>query len=497
MVCSHVMNRESRPYDDVRLLPSATFLPFLAIWFVCCVDKRIYDDLDTNNGGASTDDGPTDGAPTDTGTCPSTLADRLIIHEVTVDEDIHYLRPGYNNIPQAARVILARKPDDGFVVAWQNADQNTIHVTPLTKTFARQGEDVVMAGVDLGGIVPRDDGFAVLTRQPDTGTPLAVEAEDSPAQAAVWVRYGYDDGVRSTIPLTGTDSEDMTLDYSNGLRGALRFDGSRYAAYFEIRGGLGDPRESAYGDKLVLVDDDGALQPGGWRFATGTLTGLCLIPVSEGFLALVFSDGQPEPGLNLIRSPGDTELLSREESWNGYSGGELGGAMVRPDGTTLIAWASRGFDETAGEAELDTHDVVLTSLDEDQRASGDIVRLTETPETDEINVHIAPYGTDAVLVIWNRIAPERCDVGTCFGDYLGASYQLFDAEGKPVTEEEAISAPPTEEQQMVQLDSTGVAFAFVTEAMDYSTSLDRLAPVPPSRTIRIAHLAYCDGERAP
>jgi hypothetical protein len=124
--------------------------------------------------------------------------------------------------------------------------------------------------------------------------------------------------------------------------------------------------------------------------------------------------------------------------------------------------------------------------------------LTDTDDVDEINVHIAPYGDDQLAVIWNAVDNLDCEraTGTCFGGYAGTYLQLFGLDGAPASQPVLIPAPPTSEQDFVIYDNGDLAFAFVTDSPDYSDRLDNISealPLP-MRTIKIAHLLYCEDE---
>ena len=468
-----------------------------------CFDTRVYDDRETD---WQSDDSLGDTEDTDTGTdtgsapislCPATLSERMTIHSIEMDDDIHYLSPGYNSIARAARLALARQPNGSLTAAWLNAARDTLHVTPLTQTFERRAEDITIQGTELGGLIARDDGFALLIRREDTGEDVAVGEDDRPVQAAVWIRHWFDDKETLAVPLTGSESPHPALDYSNGLRGSLVFDGDIYSAYFEVRGGRGGDHPGGYGDKMVRIDDAGTIRDGGWRFATGTLTGTtALLVTADRLAAFVFADAAPNPGLNIIESQTDTRLVAEEESWSGYSGGELGG-VVSLSNTTFVAWASRGFDDEAEEAEYDTHDVVMIIQPEMSKPSPARIRLTRTPDIDEINVHLAPYGDEQLLLIWNETHDIHYEEGTAFGTYAGTYFQRFDLQGEPVAPKERIDAPPTIEQQLVRLDNGDLAFAFVTDTIDYTDTLARPSETPLMRTLNIAHLSYCTEDDAP
>jgi hypothetical protein len=467
-----------------------------------CVTTRYFEDGRTDEQATetATADQREDGGATETEQlCSASLADRISVTEVAIDEAIHYLRPGYNIIAVPARVILARRPNGDAVVAWLNAEMDEVHVTPLDADLNRDGDDVRVDGHDLGGIVAHDDGFTLLTRRPDTGDPVAVDDADAPAYAAVLVRYA-DGAEQFAVPLTGTDGVDGASDYSNFLRGQLQERSGAYGAYFEVRSGVGTTREGLYGDKLVVLDEAGDSLSGGWRYVTGTVTDLSLFSTPDGFTALALADSRPDAGLILTRDPETSTLLAPEETWNGYVGGELGGVAITASNGYGIAWASRGYDIESGEALGDAHDIAFLRLAEDLAPLGTVHRLTDTETVDEVNVHVAPYGEDTLLVVWNRVTHLDCrTVGTCFGEFDGTYAQLISWDGSAASDQEAFPWPPTSEQSMVRFDNGDLAYAFVTESPDYSERLDRLYEdgPPAKQIIKIARLRFCEEGRGP
>ncbi|MER6129215.1 hypothetical protein ABT173_42995 [Streptomyces sp. NPDC001795] len=86
---------------------------------------------------------------------------------ISLPTALSYQTPGYNQAPEWTRVDTQAAPDGSVRVAWPAADG--VHVTTLSGSLERHGPDVVVPGAkEVGGLVAHDDGFALLTRVPDS-----------------------------------------------------------------------------------------------------------------------------------------------------------------------------------------------------------------------------------------------------------------------------------------------------------------------------------------
>lgn len=449
--------------------------------------------------GGSTGGGSAGGRSGSSVPCPASLAARLTLTDVSVDDDIRYKRFAYDFFPADERVALAVGPNGAAQVAWLDNTLQTVHVTPLTPDGLRAEQDLVVSGNDLGGLVVRDDGFAVLTRRDDPGEPLSdPAARNAIAKAALLVRF-RDGREAFAAPLTGTAQIDESL--TNGRRrdcaatpllSRLAFDGSRYGAYFVVHGCTGHPKASFYADKLSYVDDSGAHRAGGWAWNCSINQGLRLLPGAGPFTPFCLSDGAPYPGLNLVIEGKPPVHLSRETVEQGYSAAQFGSVVRMGDGRTLVGWLSRGFGSELKRAP----DMAILQLDSDYTPQTGRTWLAETPTIAETNLHLAPYGPDRLLVVWDSIETTRCDEHTCFGTYTGTHLRLIDPDGNFLTEDEVLPVPPNSEDDIAVFPNGDLGWAFVPEetrsyAMPLTTDRFGVPRVPAKRQLRVARLRYC------
>ncbi|HEY3494438.1 MAG TPA: hypothetical protein VGK73_07125 [Polyangiaceae bacterium] len=431
--------------------------------------------------------------------CPSSLAERLSVTTISTDVDIRYKRRAYDWIPSDERITLAVAPSGDLRVAWlENAGQN-VRVTPLDAAGERSGPDVIVQGYDVGGLVAHGDGFMLLVRGDDPGEPLPdPSAGREIATAALLVRYeGENELFRA--PLTGTASifEETREDHRRDcapvwLKGRLAFNGEKYGAYFEVHGCEGNWSAGLYGDKLVYADDAGAVVPGGWEWKCSINQGLRLLPEATGsFTSLCFSDGSPNQGLNWVNETDSVELAA-EITEVGYSGGQFGTVVKMAANDYVVGWLSRG---TAAAARAD-HDMAMVRIGSDGRATGPVTWLLPTPEIAEMNLHLAPYGSN-LLVIWDSIDDLRCPEKTCFGSYTGTHARLMDRSGTFLTPDSTLEAPPASYDDIVVLPNGDLAWAFVPDPeRNYADVLpldsEGIPDVPPRREIAVARLRYCE-----
>lgn len=345
-----------------------------------------------------------------------------------------YLEAGYNGSPQWRRIDTAVAPAGGVRVAWQAPDG--VHVTSLGSAAARAGTDVVIRGSqEVGGLVAHDDGFALLTRLPGrSGT--QTDAHLIRFRGAV---QAFD------LALTGSASQDAAPQ----LGGQLAWNGSRYGAYFAVHG-TGGRRSGRFGDKLVYVDRVGRRLPGGWDWGCSHNRGTALIAEKPGaFTSLCVEDRRS--GLFVNTGTGSSEqapVISREQCRPDYCGGQIGGFVKAGSGRYVVAFSTRGAGEvrpgSGGGYEVTartaTHQVALAFLSGRSTPEGSPVLLTRDPDTDHVNVRLAPYGPDRLLVSYETVTGARCSSGTCTGTFAGTHVRITDLAGHPLTPDTVIGA---------------------------------------------------------
>jgi hypothetical protein len=416
----------------------------------------------------------------------TTLASRLSVSKLALSSPLPYLESGYNQQAQWTRVDTEAAPDGTVKIAWPSSDG--IHVTPLTTSLARGSADTVVSGAqEVGGLVAQNDGFALLTRVADTN-----KWDDT---AAALVRY-KNGSLAFSKKLTGTASNDT----SPVLDSQLKWNGSKYGAYFVVHG-AGGFADGHYGDKLVYANDSGTVQDGGWDWGCSHNEGIALHPEASGaFTSLCFDDWRS--GLLVstgIGAPDDAPVVQREQCWAGYCGGTYpssSGDLVKSStGRYATAWASRGAaaavknsEDTSGRGwtvtpKTDTHQVTVAFLKDSSTPDGAPVQLTNDASTDHVNVHIAPYGKN-LLVSWEDVTGAVCKSGTCTGKFGGTHLRVIDYTGKTVMSDEVVDAHIAGD--IAVLPDSSLAWAYTAATPNYGSALSGSSPT--TSTLSIAHL---------
>jgi hypothetical protein len=440
--------------------------------------------------------------------CPESLEQRLTISTINTDVDIRYKRLGYDSFPLDESVLLSVSPAGRILLAFRENNGNRIRVIRLNEQLTRDGGDLIVYAYDLGGLVAHDDGtFALLTRRDDPGEQLLdTTTTDTVGKAAVLIRIRGDRELFAQ-PLTGTASitrakDPAARDCAPQLNGRLVWNGSKYGAYFAVHGCEGDPHEPYYGDKLVYVDGNGRALDGGWSWNCSISQGMRLLPDRDAFASFCMSDGLPFPGLNLVTEGVEARQLAPEKVAAGYTAGRFGSVVRMEDERYVIAWLSRGVPDSMASARRpnlaskSAQDIALLQLGPDFAERGARIWLTETPDVAETNLHIAPYGPNRLLVVWDNLEALSCTEWTCWGKYTGTSARLADLNGSFLTPDVRIGAPPNSEQDIVVFPNGDLGWAFVPDdARNYTEPLPNnrgIPTVPAKRQLSIARLRYCE-----
>ncbi|MFG2130010.1 hypothetical protein ACGFNV_19695 [Streptomyces sp. NPDC048751] len=398
-----------------------------------------------------------------------------------------YLTAGYNNTREWTRTTTAVAPNGTLRVAWPASDG--VHVTPLTAAGKRSGADTVVKGAkEVGGLVAHNDGFALLTRVPDTNKWKET--------AAAIVRYT---GGKQTwrTKLTSTASHDT----APLLDGQLTWNGSKYGAYFVVHG-AGGFADGHYGDKLSYVSAKGAKLSGGWSWGCSHNEGIALHPEKTGaFTSLCFDDWRSGLFVSTgIGAPDNAPVVQREQCWAGYCGGTFpgrtGDLVKSASGRYATAFASRGAAsakknpaDSSGrgwtvEPRTSTHQVAVAFLENRNSGPGKAIRLSNTPGTEHVNVHLAPYGKDRLLLSWESLKNAKCADGTCKGTFTGTHLRLIDWNGNFQSPDKVVNARITGDVAVLKDGTLTWAYAPVTPS--YATPLTGASPT--TTALRIARL---------
>ena len=406
---------------------------------------------------------------------------------LTLPAKFPYLSAGYNNTREWTRTATAVAPDGTLRVAWPAADG--VHVTPLTAAGRRSAKDMVVKGAkEVGGLVAHNDGFALLTRVADTNKWNET--------AAALIRYK--NGAQAfRTKLTGTASNDT----APLLDGQLAWNGTKYGAYFVVHG-AGGFADGHYGDKLTYVSPTGSKQGGGWSWGCSHNEGIALHAESTGaFTSLCFDDWRSGLFVSTgIGAPDTAPVVQREQCWAGYCGGTFAGRtgdLVKSStGRYATAFASRGAasaaknpDDTSGRGwtvkpKTKTHQVAVAFLKNRNMPSGKPVYLTSAAGTENVNVHVAPYGKDRLLVSWESLKNAKCANGTCTGTFSGTHLRLVDWNGTAKSADKVVSARISGDIA-VQKDTT-LTWAYTPVTPSYATPLTGSSPT--STNLKIARL---------
>lgn len=442
------------------------------------------------------------------GTAPgSVLAGRLSTTRLALAVPTAFLQPGAGRIPQWRRIDAAAAPNGTVQLAWQGSDG--VHVTPLRPAasgagvsaagasaagaaspgasaagLTRAGSDIVLAGSqEVGGLVARDDGFAVLTRRPD-------DASLEEVTAAHLISYRNRVRVFDRA-LTGTAGQDTAPD----LAGQLAWNGTRYGAYFAVRG-AGGSHDGRSADKLVYVSETGQVLTGGWGRGCSGNQGTALLPEPSGPFASLCGDDR-RAGIFVSTGLGGTDrapVVSREDCSGGSCGGALGGFVQTSLGRYVVAFGTRGAAKVVPDgtghgdrvtAATPTHQVAVALLAGRSGPVSSTVMLTHDPGTDHVNVRLAPYGPNRLLLSYETVASARCSAGTCTGSFTGTHLRLIDDGGRFLTPDLVVSAHIA--GSIAVLPNDDLVWAYAAGSPDYSGPL---TVTPSTRTLAVARLAY-------
>jgi hypothetical protein len=373
----------------------------------------------------------------------STISANISVSTVKLATAFSYLSPSSTGIPQWTRTVTAMAPNGTLEVAWQASD--SVHVTPVNRYLRRTGADVVIAGAhEIGGLVAFDNGFALLTRVSDHNK------WGETAAALIRVRNGR---LAFVLRLTGSASHDT----SPMLNGQLSWNGSRYAAYFTVHGTSGSTNGS-YGDKMVYANDSGQMMSGGWEWGCRGDTGRTLSWQSGSYSSACFDDSSSSGTVG-----GSSDMV---QSGNGRSAVALSSLGPVTSKKNSLTWKVT--------PRWNTHQVVVVFLAGSSSRTATSVFLTSDASTDNINVHLAPYGKSALLVSWESVK---------HGVFTGTHFRLIDLSGRFLTADVVLTIHVS--GNIVVLSNGDLVWAFVRETPVYSHRLSRW---PTTTSLFLAHL---------
>ncbi len=132
-----------------------------------------------------------------------------------------------------------------------------------------------------------------------------------------------------------------------------------------------------------------------------------------------------------------------------------------------------------------THQVAVSFLKNRNSPAGKAIYLTNAPGTEHVNVRVAPYGKDRLLVSWESLKNAKCASGTCTGTFTGTHLRLIDWNGAFETPDKVVQARITGD--IAALKDGSLTWAYVPVTPSYATALNGASPTTAS--LRIARLA--------
>jgi len=340
------------------------------------------------------------------------LAKRMTVTKVSVEAQIN-LGSGYDN-PSSfwegtplRPVIFAPQPDGGAKIAWTD-NKGAIHITPVNKKFQRCGDDRVIQSGLLRDVVAHDDGSALLVLQ-NGGMML--------------YRFRGKETVFG-IRLVGNYSSAMHM-------GTVAFNGEKYATYFGVHDGGHE------GDALRFVSPKGQILAGGWGWGVSHSIDMRVALAGKKFMPLALSDAYPGTGIWFNHSQKRVSYVWGD--FSGSTGGRIGGITALGD-RMYVAFSSKEGGRSHWSAAL--ADFAQKSPHEQK-----IHKYVHDSKTDQVNVKIARYGNDRLMLSW-------LEKGT-----WEREFQLYDADGKPTGEMEILPVRASARADMVTLANGDVVWA--------------------------------------
>ncbi|MFI2207343.1 hypothetical protein ACH47Z_43135 [Streptomyces sp. NPDC020192] len=285
------------------------------------------------------------------------------------------------------------------------------------------------------------------------------------------------------------------------LDGQLTWNGTKYGAYFVVHG-AGGFADGHYGDKPAYVSAKGGKLDGGWSWGCSHNEGIALHAETSGaFTSLCFDDWRSGLFVSTgIGAPDVAPVVQREQCWAGYCGGTFPGRtedlVKSADGRYATAFASRGAAsarknpaDSSGRGwtvtpKTATHQVAIAFPKNRNSGPGRAIYLTSDKGTENVDVHLAPYGKDKLLLSWESLKNARCSAGTCTGTFTGTHLRLVDWNGKFASADKVVHARITGDLAVLK-DST-LTWAYAPVTPPYATPLTGASPT--TSTLRIARL---------
>lgn len=275
---------------------------------------------------------PTVFAPAPCGRAGGPLAGRLRVVEVPLPAKVQLTSP-HDYFSRERPIMLAPGGDGTYRIGWTDASGKA-HVTKLGLKDQRIGQDTVLDGEAIRGLVANDGGFTALLRKGEYMHLARYLDEGRPVFA---------------VRLVGGEPKEVVgskwIDSLHESR--LAWSGQAYAAYFSHTQRHGDG-VAHQGDLLRFFDGSGGRMEGGWEWGCSHNLDTRLAWNGAAFGAVCLSDPFPH-GIQIWSSfGGGSSSLVRQEpkAFPDKDDVTLGGLVPVPDGFWMSFTSPEGRDSS-------------------------------------------------------------------------------------------------------------------------------------------------------
>ncbi|KAG0636671.1 hypothetical protein HOY80DRAFT_925397 [Tuber brumale] len=411
----------------------------------------------------------------------------------------------WTGLPHHRRTPFSVSPDGkSAYLAYLSTSYASVFIQQVDPaTFAAVGKPVEISGArEAGGLVARNDGFAVLVNidNPSTEHPISTIVRYKGGTKA-WTRPVNGPGVHESDGLSSSPDMNGDLVYSEAA--------GLYAAYFVVTAYTGSA-SGHFGDSIQYVNDNGEIKNiagASSTFGCSHNTGIALEEADAAPFASVCAEDHGAIWLNTKTQYMSGVKIANENTTNGVSGEPMGGmggsysslALFPGTSTYIFAWQSRGAvsltrDDWMGDGYSAcsprwlNHNVAISMLKDKSTlqgpeatskigaASGDdqVTWITKSATTDQQNVRVAALDSSNAIVTWEQLSNPHCDPVplSCTGTFSGTFFQQVDSQGKKVGE--AISAKDVlVAGDMQRIEGKGVCWPYVSMDWDLSQPKDK------------------------
>lgn len=371
-----------------------------------------------------------------------------------------------------ANIIQVAPNGKSAYLAYLDSTGKGVHVQKVDPiTFKNAGAAVtVPEGVEAGGMIAHNDGFALLTRQlMPAGTSGAPAGADAKIPVAILYRFTSGQETWKTW-LGGPNVHSKEgLSCSPDLTGDLVFSDKAgyYGAYFVVKSYQGwNKGHSA--DNIAYVDKAGKLTnvPGTSSWACSHNLGIALEEADAPPYASICAEDHTGLWLNTKTRGMNGQKISNEHVTNYGTNDAMGGTsgsfsvLARFPGTEkyIFTWVSRGaknlqrdsfmMNEVKSQNRTSNRNVAMAILKDKFSLLGEVGTskagskdgdlqvnwVTKGTVVDRSWAHVAAFDPKTALMTWEEIAQPTCvyDAMGCMGAFSGTYFQLVDDMGKKI-----------------------------------------------------------------